>query len=194
MNSGSARPDPVPQPASAWNVANLLTVVRLVLVPVVVWLLLHDAGDWRVLAFVLFVVASVTDLADGELARRLGLVTDFGKIADPIADKALIGGALVALSVLGELHWWATAVIIAREIGVTGLRFWVIRHGVIPASRGGKIKTVLQVVAISLYILPLDSPWTFVRALIMYVAVAVTLGTGLDYVARAVRLRSQSVR
>ena len=102
----------------------------------------------------MFLVASLTDLLDGRIARQRGLITDFGKIADPIADKALTGAALVTLSVQGQLAWWVTAVILARELGVTALRFWVIRHGVIAASRGGKIKTLLQVLAISLYVLP----------------------------------------
>jgi len=132
-------------------------------------------------------VASVTDLLDGELARRLGLITDFGKIADPIADKALTGSALITLSYLGELAWWVTAVIVVREVAVTGLRFWVIRRGVIAASRGGKIKTMLQIVAISLYVLPLHL--SLAREIVMGLAVAVTLGTGVDYVARAIRLR-----
>ena len=134
-----------------------------------------------------FGVASLTDLLDGELARRRGLITDFGKIADPIADKALTGSALVTLSVMGELWWLTTAVILFRELAVTGLRFWVIRRGVIAASRGGKAKTLLQVIAIGLYILP--GPSGVARGLVMAVAVAVTLVTGADYAARAVRLR-----
>lgn len=193
MSSGPAPGDSaVPRPpASAWNVANLLTALRLVLVPVIVWLLLR-AGDWRVLAFFLFLFASITDLIDGELARRRGLVTDFGKIADPIADKALTGAALICLSALGTLYWWATIVILVREIGVTLLRFWVIRHGVIAASRGGKIKTVMQVVAIGLYMLPLAGLWLPARAIIMYATVAVTVITGADYVLQALRLRRRA--
>ena len=143
---------------SAWNIANALTVLRLVLVPVFLVLLFHDDGHddvWRVLAFVVFAVASVTDRVDGEIARRRGIVTDFGKIADPIADKALIGAALVGLSLLGELAWWVTVVVLVREIGVTLLRFFVIRHGVMQASRGGKVKTMLQAVGIGLLVLPL---------------------------------------
>jgi CDP-diacylglycerol--glycerol-3-phosphate 3-phosphatidyltransferase len=135
---------------------------------------------------VAFAVASVTDLLDGELARRRNLITDFGKIADPIADKALTGSALVTLSVLGELPWWVTAVILARELAVTALRFWVIRRGVIAASRGGKLKTLLQVIAISLYILPWDIGLE--RRLFMGAAVVVTVLTGIDYTVRAVRL------
>ncbi len=174
-------------PPGLVNVANALTVLRLGLVPVFVSLLVEGGADWRIAAFVAFGVASLTDLLDGELARRRGLITDFGKIADPIADKALTGSALVTLSALGELSWWITSVILFRELAVTGLRFWVIRRGVIPASRGGKAKTLLQVIAIGLYILP--GPSGVARGLVMAVAVAVTLVTGADYAARAVRLR-----
>jgi CDP-diacylglycerol---glycerol-3-phosphate 3-phosphatidyltransferase len=169
------------------NAANALTVLRLVLVPVFVACLLAGGTGWRVAAFVVFGVASVTDLLDGRLARSRGLITDFGKIADPIADKALTGAALVTLSALGELAWWVTAVILAREISVTLLRFWVIRRGVIAASRGGKLKTLLQVVAIALYVLP--GPPAVVREVVMAAAVAVTVVTGVDYAVRAVRLR-----
>src|SRR5215472_19174859 len=127
------------------NLANALTVIRLALVPVVVVCLLAGGPPWRVAGFAAFGLASVTDLLDGRIARSRGLITDFGKIADPIADKALIGAALVTMSYLGWLAWWVTAVILAREVAVTGLRVWVIRHGVIAASRGGKLKTLLQV-------------------------------------------------
>jgi CDP-diacylglycerol---glycerol-3-phosphate 3-phosphatidyltransferase len=168
------------------NVANALTVLRLALVPVCVALLVTGGSAARTAAFVAFAVASVTDLLDGELARRRNLITDFGKIADPIADKALTGSALVTLSALGELPWWVTIVILARELEVTALRFWVIRHGVIAASRGGKIKTLLQVIAISLYILPGDL--VVERRLFMGAAVIATLVTGVDYTVRAVRL------
>jgi CDP-diacylglycerol--glycerol-3-phosphate 3-phosphatidyltransferase len=148
--------------------------------------LVVDTTASRILAFIAFVTASVTDFLDGRIARRRGLITDFGKIADPIADKALTGSALITLSALGELPWWVTGVILFREVGVTGLRFWVIRRGVIPASRGGKLKTLLQVVAIGLYVLP--GPPGLVRKAVMAAAVVVTVVTGGDYVARAVRL------
>jgi CDP-diacylglycerol--glycerol-3-phosphate 3-phosphatidyltransferase len=186
----------VPQ-ASAWNIANALTVLRMVLVPVFLVALFHDDGDssaWRVLAFVAFAVASVTDRVDGEIARKRGLVTDFGKIADPIADKALIGAALIGLSLLDELPWWVTVVVLVREVGITVLRLYVIRHGVMPASRGGKVKTLLQSLGIGLLILPLGGVLDDVALLIMYVAVVVTVVTGVDYVARAVRLRRTSER
>jgi CDP-diacylglycerol---glycerol-3-phosphate 3-phosphatidyltransferase len=183
--------------ASTWNVANGLTGFRLLLVPVFAVLLMHDGGehtDWRVAAFVAFVVASVTDRFDGELARRRGLVTDVGAIADPIADKALTGAALVGLSLLGELPWWVTAVVLAREVGITLLRFVVIRHGVMPASRGGKLKTLLQGVAIGLYVLPLSGAAVTVAEAVMAVAVIVTVITGADYLLRAARLRRTSER
>jgi CDP-diacylglycerol--glycerol-3-phosphate 3-phosphatidyltransferase len=181
-----------PSPASAWNIANALTVFRLALVPVFVVVLFADDGHrtgWRIAAWAVFAVASFTDRIDGDIARKRGLVTEFGKLVDPIADKALIGAALVGLSALGELWWWVTVLVLVREVGVTLLRFWVIRHGVIPASRGGKIKTFLQAVAIGLYVLPLSGWVHDVATAIMVVAVAVTVATGVDYVARAVRLR-----
>jgi CDP-diacylglycerol---glycerol-3-phosphate 3-phosphatidyltransferase len=175
-----------PPPPRVLNAANALTVLRLALVPVFVWFLLSGGTSDRSVAFVAFALASVTDLLDGELARRWSLITDFGKIADPIADKALTGAALITLSYLGELPWWVTAVIVFRELAVTGLRFWVIRRGVIAASRGGKAKTMLQVIAISLYVLPVHLGPT--RAIVMGAALVVTVLTGIDYTARAIRL------
>jgi CDP-diacylglycerol--glycerol-3-phosphate 3-phosphatidyltransferase len=187
--------DPIADPpngVSAWNLANALTVLRLFLVPVFLVVLFHGDGHqtrWRIGAWVVFAIASVTDRFDGELARRRGLITEFGKLADPLADKALVGAALIGLSDLHDLPWWVTVVILVREIGVTLLRFWVIRHGVIPASRGGKLKTLLQAVAIGLFVLP---PWGWLRDIawvVMVAAVIVAVATGFDYVGRAVRLR-----
>ncbi len=174
-------------PPGLVNIANALTVLRLCLVPVFILLLVSGGDVLRIAACATFGIASATDFLDGELARRRGLITDFGKIADPIADKALTGSALVALSALGELPWWVTGVILFRELGVTALRFWVISRGVIAASRGGKIKTLLQVIAIGLYILP--GPFGVARVVVMAAALVVTVVTGVDYVARAVRLR-----
>jgi CDP-diacylglycerol--glycerol-3-phosphate 3-phosphatidyltransferase len=192
--------DPIgdpPSPASAWNIANALTVFRLALVPVfVVALFAHGGHDelWRFLAWVVFAVASVTDRIDGDIARKRGLVTEFGKLADPIADKALIGAALIGLSILNDLPWWITVVMLVREVGVTVLRFWVIRHGVIPASRGGKVKTLLQAVATGLFVLlPIGGWLKPVAWTLMAAAVIVALVTGVDYVARAVRLRRASL-
>ena len=187
---GAAGPVVPPQPGLV-NLANALTVFRLVLVPVVVACLLAGGDAWRVAAFFAFGIASVTDMLDGRIARSRGLITDFGKIADPIADKALTGAALVTMSYLGWLPWWVTIVILAREVAVTALRFWVIRYGVIAASRGGKLKTLLQILAISLYMLPGVPQW--LRAVVMAAAVLVTLVTGADYAIRAARLRRRPV-
>ena len=177
---------------SLWNIPNMLTMLRLLIVPVFAALLLADGGHdpkWRSLAWASFAVAMITDLFDGELARRMGLVSDFGKIADPIADKAIMGTALVALSALGDLPWWVTIVILVREIGITLMRFWVIRHAVIPASRGGKLKTLTQGIAVGMYVLVLSGPLASARAWLMGVAVLLTVVTGLDYVRQAVVLR-----
>jgi CDP-diacylglycerol--glycerol-3-phosphate 3-phosphatidyltransferase len=181
---------PSPQ-VSNYNVANLLTMVRIALVPVFVWLLFLDGTDRRAAALAVFIVASITDRLDGQLARKHNLVTDFGKIADPIADKALTGAALVSLSILGDLWWWVTILILVREIGITLLRFVVIRYGVIPASKGGKLKTMLQVLAITFYIAP--GPIDPLRWATMGAAVVVTVVTGLDYLVRAWSLRRRAV-
>ncbi len=186
--------DPVTT-VSAWNIANGLTMLRLVLVPFFALALFSAGGHsrgWHVVACAIFVVASLTDRIDGDIARKRGLVTEFGKLADPIADKALIGTALVGLSVLDELSWWFTVLILVREVGVTLLRFWVIRHGVMPASRGGKVKTLLQAVAIGLLVLPLSGAWHAGAIAVMWAAVLLTLATGVDYVFRAVSLRRQA--
>ena len=192
--------DPAAEPASGarvLNIANLLTLLRLVLVPVFAVFLFMDGGDstgWRIAAWAVFALASFTDRIDGDIARKRGLVTEVGKVMDPIADKALIGTALVGLSVLGELAWWVTVIVLVREIGVTLLRFWVIRHGIILASRGGKVKTLLQTFAIGLYVLPLSGWLHTASQVLMGVAVVVTVVTGIDYVARALTLRQTSER
>lgn len=195
-NAGSA--------SRIWNLPNILTMLRIVLVPFFIWFLILDApglqaqnGPWRWAAAFVFAVAIYTDKLDGDIARSRGLVTDFGKIADPIADKLLIGSALVMLSLLQELPWWVTILILVREWGITALRFYVIRYGVIPASRGGKLKTVVQTVAIFLYVLPLASlaPWLGVVAfVVMMAALAITLWTGGEYVIEALKLRAAGIR
>ncbi|XRQ03522.1 CDP-diacylglycerol--glycerol-3-phosphate 3-phosphatidyltransferase [Actinomadura welshii] len=193
MTAGT--PDPVagsaePPPAGVWNIANALTLVRIALVPVFVWFLFLDGTGWRLAAFAVFAVASITDKIDGDVARARGIVTDFGKIADPIADKALTGAALVSLSLMGELWWWVTAAIMVREIGITVMRFLLIRRSVIPASKGGKLKTMLQVIAIGLYLLP--GPLDYLRWAAMGAALVVTVWTGVDYVVQAWRQRGAS--
>jgi len=181
------------------NIANVLTGVRLLLVPVFLVTLFVDHGQsvqWRLAAFGVFVVAAFTDRLDGQLARSRGLVTAFGTVADPIADKALTGSALIGLSMLGLVPWWATLLMMGREIGITLLRFAVLRHGIIPASRGGKAKTLTQAIAIGFYLLPLtelldaDLAVAWVRGVLLGLAVVLTVGTGVDYILRAMRLRA----
>ncbi|MFD8523662.1 CDP-diacylglycerol--glycerol-3-phosphate 3-phosphatidyltransferase [Streptomyces capillispiralis] len=182
--------------ASVWNIANLLTMLRLLLVPAFVALMLADGGydpAWRSLAWAAFAIAMITDLFDGHLARTYNLVTDFGKIADPIADKAIMGAALICLSALGDLPWWVTGVILGRELGITLLRFLVIRYGVIPASRGGKLKTLTQGVAVGMYVLALTGWLATLRWWVMAAAVVLTVVTGLDYVKQAIVLRRQGI-
>jgi CDP-diacylglycerol---glycerol-3-phosphate 3-phosphatidyltransferase len=187
-----AVPDRVADPVSAVssiNVPNFLTSIRLLVVPVLAWLLFQENSTTnfnRTIAGVLFIVAALTDIADGTIARKWNLITNFGKIFDPIADKALIGTALIGLSSMGLLDWWFTWVILAREIFVTLLRFWVIKQGVIPASRGGKLKTIMQIVAISFYLLPLPSSVSLLAEILMYVAVILTLATAVDYIMKAI--------
>ncbi|MVA75655.1 CDP-diacylglycerol--glycerol-3-phosphate 3-phosphatidyltransferase [Auraticoccus sp. F435] len=166
------------------------------MVPVFAWVLLahpHEAG-WRVGAAALFVVAILTDSLDGHLARKHDLITSFGKLADPIADKALTGMAFIGLSIIGELWWWVTVVILVREWGITVMRFVVLRYGVMAAGRGGKLKTVLQAVALVLYLLPLSGVLDVVATVAMAAAFVVTVVTGLDYVRDAVRLRRDGRR
>ena len=169
------------------NVPNLLTIARLFMVPIFGYLSLAieqtDAVQWA--SATVFLIAAITDLIDGVWARRYGLVTNFGKIADPIADKALIGTALIALSIQDEIAWWVTGIIIFREIAITILRFWVIRQGVIPASRGGKVKTVSQIVAIVAFLIPIHGWVDAVAQMSLGVALALTVTTGIDYVLKA---------
>lgn len=190
---------PAPRPTD-WNLPNALTVLRVVLVPVYGVLLMHADGTqpwWRFWACVVFVVAAGTDGIDGRLARRRGQITNFGKIADPIADKALMGMAFIGLSLLGEIWWWVTIVILVREVGITLLRFLVIRYGVMPAGRGGKAKTMLQTVSLGaltfpLWVLPWDGVWRLLAHIVLGAAVVATVLSGIDYVFKADRLRRAS--
>ena len=184
-------------PASIANVPNIITVVRIALVPVFIWLLLADNGEHGVMRWIaasLFILAIATDSLDGYLARSRNLVTDVGIILDPIADKALTGAALIILSVVGELWWWVTIVILVRELGITVFRFAVLSKRVIPASRGGKLKTIAQAVAISLFLVPLSSvfgEWVlWVNYTAMAAAFALTVFSGIDYLVQAWRHNS----
>jgi CDP-diacylglycerol--glycerol-3-phosphate 3-phosphatidyltransferase len=194
---------------SNWNVPNALTTLRIVMVPFFGWALLthdgHSAG-WRWIAYALFVVAMITDKIDGDLARKHDIVTDFGKIADPIADKALTGMAFVGLSIIDELWWWVTIVVLVREWGITLMRVWLIRRGVVmPAGKGGKLKTLVQTFALGLLIMPtrlFPDPWDVVGDVLLWlglglmaVAVALTVWTGIDYVVETRRsVREQAAR
>jgi CDP-diacylglycerol---glycerol-3-phosphate 3-phosphatidyltransferase len=186
-------PEPAHTPSN-WNVPNALTTLRIVMVPFFGWALLTDGGEsvlWRCVAYVIFGLAMLTDKIDGDLARKHNLVTNFGKIADPIADKALTGMAFIGLSLIGELWWWVTILVLLREWSVTIMRLSVAKHVVIAAKQGGKIKTVLQTVALGLLILPLrlldgtlGSVATVVwwgAVLVMAAAVAMTIWTGYEF-------------
>lgn len=184
-----------PTSSSLWNPANGLTLLRLLAVPLLAWLLMLDTESSRNTAAVVFLLASITDFIDGAIARKYGWITNFGKIADPIADKFLTGVALIGLSVLNLLPWWVTAVIIIREVGVTLLRFWVIEHGVIAASRGGKAKTLAQTIAITMYLIqipgqsPLGEAWAVAQVIAMSVAVILTVVTAFSYIRTVAHLR-----
>ena len=184
--------------ASNLNLPNVLTTIRIIMVPFFVWAMIAG-GPWgndsltaRWVALALFILAMITDWLDGSIARSRNLITSFGKIADPIADKLLTGAAFVMLSVLGELWWWVTLVILIREWGITIMRFFVIKYGVMAAGKGGKLKTVLQTVALVLLIAPLGQlgSWALIPGYIVMAAVIViTVVTGLDYVKKALQLR-----
>ena len=176
------------------NIANIITVVRILLAPLFVWLVLLDGGEhglWRFIAAGLFIAAIATDGLDGALARKRNLVTNSGIILDPIADKILIGGALIALALVAELPWWVVIVILAREMGITLFRLMVLSNRVIPASRGGKLKTVLQAVTLSSWLVPtwlLLGSWVFILNWVLLGAVIVlTVVTGLDYLVKGLR-------
>lgn len=169
---------------SNFNLPNVLTSLRILLIPVFVWLVLNvpEGLGWQWSAFGLFALLMFTDKLDGDIARARGLVTDFGKIADPIADKALMAAALISLNVLGWLPVWVTVLILVREFGITLWRMYMLRRGlVVPASKGGKLKTVLQTVAVGLYLLPLPGWMDLPTFVVMLGAVVVTLGTGVQY-------------
>lgn len=192
MNSGDSQRERIPAQVGVGvvNLANSLTIFRIVIVPFFVYALFHHEGTstfWRYVATALFALASYTDRVDGQLARNRNTVTDFGALLDPIADKALIGSALIGLSYLGFLPWWITIVILLREIGITILRLAVLRRGVIPASRGGKAKTMVQGFAIFFYLWPLPPGVHPARTVLMVIAVVLTIVTGLDYLVSAMR-------
>jgi CDP-diacylglycerol---glycerol-3-phosphate 3-phosphatidyltransferase len=177
-----------------WNLPNVLTGLRILIVPFFGIALLHDGGDsiaWRVAAAVLFGVAMITDKIDGDIARSRGLVTDFGKIADPIADKAMTGMAFVGLSIVGDVWWWVTVIVLLREWSVTLLRLSILRRVVVAAAPSGKLKTVLQAVALTGLSLPLrqvHAPLHDIGVVLFYAyevvlagAVAMTMWSGYEF-------------
>ncbi|TQJ32480.1 CDP-diacylglycerol--glycerol-3-phosphate 3-phosphatidyltransferase [Microbacterium sp. SLBN-146] len=175
---------------------NAITIIRILCAPVFLWMLLADAGSDGALrwwAAVLFIVAIATDGLDGYLARRHDIVTDLGKLLDPIADKVLTGAAFVGLSILGELDWWITIVVLVREVGITIYRFAVVSDHVLAAAWMGKLKTVAQALALSLALLPLATvvgEWIWwVNVVTMTIAVVLTIASGIDYIVSEVRGR-----
>ncbi|MFS8936205.1 CDP-diacylglycerol--glycerol-3-phosphate 3-phosphatidyltransferase [Corynebacterium sp. c25Ua_89] len=164
---------------SNWNLPNILTSLRILFIPVLVWLVLAGHDWW---AFGVFAALMITDKLDGDIARSRGLITDFGKIADPIADKALMTAAFVCLNIIGALPVWVTVVILVREFGITFWRMALLRQGkVVPASKGGKLKTVLQSLAVAMYLCPLPSWMDIPSFVVMLIAVVVTVVTGVQY-------------
>lgn len=185
---------------SNWNAPNIITAARIIATPFFLWMLLADDGangPWRWGAAVFFVVAIATDAWDGHLARSRGLITDLGKLLDPIADKVLTGAALIGLSILGELPWWVTIVVLIREVGITVHRLMIAHDVVVAAAWMGKLKTVAQSVAITLALLPLASvmgdaaPVAYwANVITMSIAVVLTILSGIDYVIAFVRARN----
>ncbi|MEX0592114.1 MAG: CDP-diacylglycerol--glycerol-3-phosphate 3-phosphatidyltransferase [Nitriliruptoraceae bacterium] len=172
-----------------FNIPNLLTFLRVALVPVILWLLTIDSQLAQWWAFGVFVVAALTDSIDGWVARRWQGVTAWGELADPVADKLLIVGAMLSLALVDTLAWWVVAVVTAREVAVTLMRVSLVkRRGlVLPASVWGKIKTVTQMIAVGAFLLPIF-PLTPARRF-MDVAVALTIWSGMDY---AIKIRRQA--
>ncbi|MFZ2259907.1 CDP-diacylglycerol--glycerol-3-phosphate 3-phosphatidyltransferase [Luteococcus japonicus] len=189
---------PAGKAPSQWNVPNVLTGVRMLLVPVFAWMLLSHPHefDWRLWTTVVFCIAIATDFVDGKIARKYNLVTNFGKLWDPIADKALTGMAFVGLSILGELQWWVTIIILIREWGITILRWGIMKYGVMAANQGGKLKTFTQSLALVLYLMWLPKLPEVLQWLawgLMGAAFVLTVLTGLDYLREAARLRREAL-
>ena len=172
------------------NLPNALTVFRILALPFCAWALFQEDGKdptWQVIAWTMFFIVGMTDVFDGRIARKRNQISNFGIILDPIADKAFIATALIGLSILGKMPWWITALILIREIGVTVLRFAVIKREVISANRGGKIKSLLQNFSVGFYILPLPEYLYLPRDILLGIAIALTLWTGYEYFRSALK-------
>ncbi|WP_083985502.1 CDP-diacylglycerol--glycerol-3-phosphate 3-phosphatidyltransferase [Corynebacterium testudinoris] len=183
--SGATTPSTTAGKPSNFNLPNVLTSLRILFIPVFAWLVLkgdNQHTSWMWWSFAVFALLMYTDKLDGDIARSRGLITDFGKIADPIADKALMTTALVCLNITGALPIWVTILIVIREFGITFWRLYMLRRGlVVPASKGGKIKTVLQTLAVALYLIPFPSWMDIPVFIVMLAAVVVTVVTGVQY-------------
>ena len=184
--------------SNPWNLPNAITMARILAVPFFIWSLVSfsdNESPLRWISELIFIVIMASDGIDGAIARKRGIVTDLGKLLDPIADKALLGGALVTLSILGEIAWWVTIVILVRELGITVYRLVVVNQRVIAASSGGKMKTIFQGVMVGFIVSPLTAwfPYDWYRILeqsLVLISVALTVYSGLQYVVAAVRARA----
>jgi CDP-diacylglycerol--glycerol-3-phosphate 3-phosphatidyltransferase len=167
---------------------NFITVSRLLLVPFGAYTLFKNGGDdasWQIISWFIFFFLGLTDILDGKLARSSNSITEFGKFLDPVADKVMIGTAMISLSILGRMPWWITIIIMGREIGITILRLAIIRRGVIAANKGGKIKAAFQGFGVGFYVLPLPTWLFWFRDGFMAIAIALTIVTGAYYVKSA---------
>lgn len=182
-----------------WNLPNAITIARILAVPFFIWSLVavsNNESPLRWFSELIFIVIMASDGIDGAIARKRGIVTDLGKLLDPIADKALLGGALVTLSILGEIAWWVTIVILVRELGITAYRLVVVNQQVIAASSGGKLKTIFQGTMVGFVVSPLTA-WfpglwySILEQSLIYISVALTVYSGLQYVVAAVRARAK---
>ena len=172
------------------NLPNSLTIFRIAALPFCAYALFKGGGDdtdWRIIAFILFFIVGLSDILDGKIARDRNQITEFGKLLDPIADKAMLATATIGASLLGLLSWWVTGIFLIREVAVTVLRFAVIKAGVIPASRGGKLKTFFQNFGVGFYILPLPDALFLPRDIFMGIAIYLTIATGVDYFRRVLK-------
>jgi len=172
------------------NLPNALTVFRILALPFCAWALFQKDGQdptWQIIAWTMFFIVGMTDVLDGRIARKRNQISNFGIILDPIADKAFIATALIGLSILGKMPWWVTVLILAREIGVTILRFAVIKREVISANRGGKLKSLLQNFSVGFYILPLPTSLYLLRDILLGIAIVLTIWTGAEYFRQAIK-------
>ena len=163
---------------------NTLTVTRILLIPFGVYTLFYDGGDntsYQLISYAIFFSLGMTDIVDGKWARQSNRITALGTFLDPVADKALIGAAMISLSILGRFPWWITILILTREIGITLFRLFVIKGGVIPASKGGKLKTLMQNFGVGFFILPLPSWLDWFKYGFISIAIILTITSGYDY-------------